>query len=94
MEAPGAGARGQHQEQHRAESGGLIQKDDGEHGRLREEFERATKVGGETAEAARAVLKVLLPHMMLEEEPPPDRNTDSFASERLPVFARCFSRRD
>jgi hypothetical protein len=39
-----------------------------EHGRLREEFERATKVGGETAEAARAVLKVLLPHMILEEE--------------------------
>lgn len=39
-----------------------------EHGRLREEFERATKVGGETADAARAVLKVLLPHMTLEEE--------------------------
>jgi hypothetical protein len=39
-----------------------------EHGRLREEFERATKVGGETADAARAVLKVLSPHMILEEE--------------------------
>lgn len=39
-----------------------------EHGRLREEFERATKIGGETADAARAVLKVLSPHMILEEE--------------------------
>jgi hemerythrin superfamily protein len=39
-----------------------------EHGRLREEFEKATRVGGETAEAAQAVLKVLLPHMLLEEE--------------------------
>ena len=39
-----------------------------EHERLRKELEKATTVGGETAEAARAVLKVLLPHMLLEEE--------------------------
>lgn len=39
-----------------------------EHGRLREEFERATRIGGETADAAREVLKVLAPHMLMEEE--------------------------
>jgi hypothetical protein len=39
-----------------------------EHERLRKELEKATTVGGETADAARAVLKVLLPHMLLEEE--------------------------
>ena len=39
-----------------------------EHERLRHELEKATTVGGETAEAARAVLKVLVPHMLLEEE--------------------------
>lgn len=39
-----------------------------EHERLRHELEKATTVGGETAEAARAVMKVLLPHMLLEEE--------------------------
>jgi hypothetical protein len=39
-----------------------------EHERLRRELEKATTVGGETADAARDVLKVLLPHMLLEEE--------------------------
>jgi hypothetical protein len=39
-----------------------------EHDRLRRELEKATTIGGETAEAARAVLKVLSPHMLLEEE--------------------------
>jgi hypothetical protein len=39
-----------------------------EHARLRQELEKAAGVGGETAEAARAVLKVLVPHMLLEEE--------------------------
>lgn len=39
-----------------------------EHDRLRRELEKATTVGGETADAARAVLKVLSPHMLLEEE--------------------------
>jgi hypothetical protein len=39
-----------------------------EHERLRQELEKATTIGGETAEAARAVLKVLVPHMLLEEE--------------------------
>ncbi len=39
-----------------------------EHDRLRKELERASAVGGETADAARAVLKVLSPHMILEEE--------------------------
>lgn len=39
-----------------------------EHERLRQELEKATTLGGETAEAAREVLKVLVPHMLLEEE--------------------------
>lgn len=39
-----------------------------EHARFRQELERATTVGGETADAARAVLKVLVPHMLREEE--------------------------
>jgi hypothetical protein len=39
-----------------------------EHDRLRRELEKATTIGGETADAARAVLKVLSPHMLLEEE--------------------------
>lgn len=39
-----------------------------EHERLRLELERAAASGGETAEAAREVLKVLVPHMLLEEE--------------------------
>jgi hypothetical protein len=39
-----------------------------EHEHLREELERATAVGGETASAARDVLMVLSPHMLLEEE--------------------------
>lgn len=39
-----------------------------EHDRLRQELERATAVGGDTAGAARAVLEVLVPHMLLEEE--------------------------
>jgi hemerythrin superfamily protein len=39
-----------------------------EHDRLRKELEKATTVGGETADAARAVSKVLAPHMLLEEE--------------------------
>jgi hypothetical protein len=39
-----------------------------EHERLRHELEKATTIGGETADAARAVLKVLVPHMLLEEE--------------------------
>lgn len=39
-----------------------------EHARLRQELERATTVGGETADAARAVLEVLVPHMLCEEE--------------------------
>lgn len=39
-----------------------------EHDRLRRELEKATTVGGETADAAREVLKVLVPHMLLEEE--------------------------
>lgn len=39
-----------------------------EHGHLQKELEKATAVGGETAGAARSVLKVLVPHMLLEEE--------------------------
>jgi hypothetical protein len=39
-----------------------------EHDRLRQELERATAVGGDTGGAARAVLEVLVPHMLLEEE--------------------------
>lgn len=39
-----------------------------EHDRLRQELERATMAGGETADAARAVLEVLVPHMLREEE--------------------------
>jgi len=39
-----------------------------EHEHLREELERAAAVGGETASAAREVLMVLSPHMLLEEE--------------------------
>ena len=39
-----------------------------EHERLRHELEKATTIGGETADAAREVLKVLVPHMLLEEE--------------------------
>jgi hypothetical protein len=39
-----------------------------EHDQLREELERASAVGGETAEAAQAVLAVLSPHMLLEED--------------------------
>ena len=39
-----------------------------EHERLRQELVKATTVGGDTAGAARAVLEVLVPHMLLEEE--------------------------
>jgi hypothetical protein len=68
-----------------------------EHSRLREEFERATKVGGETAEAARAVLKVLLPHMILEEElaRPPLRLLPQLArGEFTPEMARILTKTD
>jgi hypothetical protein len=57
-----------------------------EHSRLREEFERATKVGGETADAARAVLKVLLPHMILEEEHPSLAGAEGLPSRRDVTF--------
>lgn len=39
-----------------------------EHEELHEELQRATKAGGQTGEAARAVIKVLFPHILLEEE--------------------------
>src|ERR1700732_4786817 len=40
----------------------------GEHEELYEEIWKATKLGGETGAAAKAVVKVLLPHVVLEEE--------------------------
>jgi hypothetical protein len=39
-----------------------------EHEELHDELQRATKTGGQTGEAARAVIKVLFPHILLEEE--------------------------
>ena len=39
-----------------------------EHEELHEELARAMKAGGKTGEAARAVMKVLQPHMAREEE--------------------------
>jgi hypothetical protein len=39
-----------------------------EHQELHKELTAAAKVGGETAEAARDVMKALFPHMLLEEE--------------------------
>lgn len=39
-----------------------------EHEELYEEIWKATKLGGETGAAAKAVVKVLLPHVVLEEE--------------------------
>jgi hypothetical protein len=39
-----------------------------EHEELQDELERATRVGGETAAAARSVMTVLAPHMLLEAE--------------------------
>jgi hemerythrin HHE cation binding domain-containing protein len=68
-----------------------------EHGQLREEFERATKVGGETAEAARAVLKVLLPHMILEEElarPPLKLLPQLSRGEFTPEMAKILTKTD
>jgi hypothetical protein len=38
------------------------------HEELHEEMVRATKLGGETGTAAKAVVKVLFPHVLLEEE--------------------------
>ncbi len=38
-----------------------------EHGELRETLFRAEKAGGQTGEAAVAVMKVLFPHMFMEE---------------------------
>jgi hypothetical protein len=40
----------------------------GEHEELYDEIWKATKLGGETGAAAKAVVKVLLPHVVLEEE--------------------------
>jgi hypothetical protein len=39
-----------------------------EHQELRDEMVKATKLGGETGAAAKEVVKVLFPHVMLEEE--------------------------
>ncbi len=39
-----------------------------EHEALHEEIWKATKLGGETGRAAKAVVRVLLPHVVLEEE--------------------------
>ncbi len=39
-----------------------------EHQRLHEEIQAATRLGGETGAAAKDVIKVLFPHMLLEEE--------------------------
>lgn len=39
-----------------------------EHKELHEEIWKATKVGGATGEAAKAVVRVLLPHVLKEEE--------------------------
>ena len=39
-----------------------------EHEELHEEIWKATKLGGETGEFAKAVVRVLLPHVLLEEE--------------------------
>ncbi|MFY9549571.1 MAG: hypothetical protein WAU32_00340 [Thermoanaerobaculia bacterium] len=39
-----------------------------EHEQLREDLEHATRAGGETAAAARSVMSVLFPHMLLEAE--------------------------
>ena len=39
-----------------------------EHQELHEEMVKATKLGGETGAAARGVVKVLFPHVLLEEE--------------------------
>ena len=39
-----------------------------EHQDLQDELKGATVAGGRTADAANAVMKVLLPHMLLEEE--------------------------
>ena len=39
-----------------------------EHARLHAELQAATQVGGETAEAAAAVMNVLFPHLLLEAE--------------------------
>ncbi len=39
-----------------------------EHEELHEEMLQATKLGGETGAAAREVVKVLFPHVLLEEE--------------------------
>ena len=39
-----------------------------EHADLHAEIWKATKVGGKTGSAAKAVVRVLLPHMLLEEE--------------------------
>ena len=39
-----------------------------EHARLHAELQAATQAGGETAEAATAVMNVLFPHLLLEAE--------------------------
>jgi hypothetical protein len=39
-----------------------------EHEELNQEIWKATKVGGETGRAAKSVVRVLLPHIVLEEE--------------------------
>lgn len=39
-----------------------------EHDELHDEIWKATKLGGETGAAAKAVVRVLLPHVLLEEE--------------------------
>jgi Hemerythrin HHE cation binding domain len=66
-----------------------------EHEKLRKELDRAVALGGETADAARAVLKVLSPHMILEEEyaAPPLRLLPHLArGEFVPEMSRILAR--
>ena len=66
-----------------------------EHEELHEELTKAAKAGGKTGEAARAAVKVLFPHILLEEEfalPPLVLLPLLAAGQTTPDMARILSK--
>ncbi len=68
-----------------------------EHEELHEQLAKATKAGGKTGEAARGAVKVLFPHILLEEEfalPPLVLLPLLAGGEVTPDMARILSKTD
>jgi len=68
-----------------------------EHNELRQELLRAEKAGGQTGQAASSVMKVLFPHMILEEEyaMPPLKLLPRLArGELTPEMSRILAKTD